>query len=81
VIRGDEVEACSSPGVGSGRTDSASGSPSALYSTVNKKSPHKHFHITSYVIHTAGMLKYLTGYELNFPPLKGSVASRIRVLF
>jgi len=57
VIRGDEVEACYSPGGSSGRSDLASGSPSATYSTVNKKSPHKPFHITSYVLHTACMLK------------------------
>ena len=43
VIRGDEVDSCHSPGGGTG-------SPSAIYSTISKKSPHKHFHITSYVV-------------------------------
>ena len=44
VIHGD------SPGGTSGHSEASSGSPSAaIYSTVNKKSPRKHFHITSYV--------------------------------
>ena len=51
VIRGDEVDTCHSPGGGTG-------SPSAVYSTVSKKSPHKHFHITSYVTLVVCQLKH-----------------------